>query len=585
MSSGLTRRPEAVEVVRLQIDVSGAGGVVRRIGELGGKAVEISAPCDRLTFDLLEEMGSAAANAGVSLGIVPQVDRSRTRGRRPMNSGDRLIFDAIGHNHGDGRAVRDVREELSRPTELLILLAHGDGMHMNLRTAVLCGLQAAHEMGPAGPIPGGCQGLGGACKKAREIPVVIRSRDLNCEVLCLLSCTSLSLASQLFSSDLSIALAAWRSGAARNVIGTARQSVPRMEEALRLQALLMDGVTLGAALLAINRSRDLAADGPLLLLGDPTWRSSASTLEEGEPPAPDARPVTKRRRTPDAATERLRRQLLDSARIENAASILVRRAMPPGHDLRRALEELRSARLNLEDALWIAQAHAYVGSVRPSRLDSFIMSKLVAWQQAAAHALSSGLMSESQPGSAVGDMFLPALDYFLNAGDRRDAGTECPHCGGRVFVSVRRQDMEASSGSLPERLYVECNGCGPLAHIAADMVPATHEPLSTGLRLVSGNAPGSVARFELISPYDDCVAEPVAFLQVRDKTRHDPLPAVSLRLALNRIRHSIEFPIPASAGSDIFSARLVVLRDAGFDYFRCLFSVLPPVRGIGDACH
>ena len=102
-------------------------------------------------------------------------------------------------------ALGDVREALNQSTGVCALIAHGDGSHLDLGEAILCGLTGDAEIVGDGPIEGGC--TRSFCKKQTgHSGYLLHTDDINTELLVILSCNSMSLASELYPSSLSLAL-------------------------------------------------------------------------------------------------------------------------------------------------------------------------------------------------------------------------------------------------------------------------------------------------------------------------------------------------------------------------------------------
>ncbi len=137
----------------------------------------------------------------------------------PADVPDRVVADVIG----GAVSPEDVTDLLTGGARALALCAHGENGHANLGSHVLCGLPREVEQRLDGdPVTAGCRDRadGTRCKRSRGRPV-LRTRDVRAADLLLFSCTTFSVAGDLFPSDISLVTAALE-GYARSVLSCDR---------------------------------------------------------------------------------------------------------------------------------------------------------------------------------------------------------------------------------------------------------------------------------------------------------------------------------------------------------------------------
>jgi hypothetical protein len=510
------------------------------------------------TLDFLEELTVESVTQGVAFGIEVTDALPSGAARRPLGHPSIGLVSGIDHEisavgcETPADAARAVRQQWA----VLGVVAHGDGMHADLGGAVLCGLVAEAETTPAGIVEGGCRT--GRCKKEGEIATVVQAGALNCELLVLLSCSSMMLARQLYPSDLSLALAAHARGAAGMVIGTTRQTPQDSEDFWRLIDLLRAGHTVGQAVLELNATRDLEHDGAFVLLGDP--RRTIGELPDDSrrsQPAAVAEPAP----SGDEAAELLSR-LVDTDRLLRAVALIARMNLGSEDPLLTAIAECRRARSLLSESAWSQLAYHRSARALPASVFAQLAERHATWLTAMTGALGQGLLSESHPGAGVGDMLQPALSLWLGRGHRRNAGSRCPHCRGHLFATAYA--LHTQVDAAPLRIQLDCAACGVTTHRLRRVSGSQSRTSPAALRAVLGHD-----RLELeMSMGKPRLSLPGRVLvQVRDKSRREPLPPLTYDLAA--FRRPVAIPLPGSS-SDLYSVRAVALADGGIDFYRCL---------------
>jgi hypothetical protein len=179
------------------------------------------------------------------------------------------------------------------------------------------------------------------------------------------------------------------------------------------------------------------------------------------------------------------------------------------------------------------------------------------WQNSFTSLCARHLLEESAPGSLVGDRLLPALTLCLGPAVSRDVEA-CARCTSPTVERVSPGRFGAS-----DRVTIECVTCGPLYGGAAGGQTLT---LRLGL-----TARGGYGQLELAS---DAPLHGLVVAQVRDKTKPGPFFQIVARVPGNVVEQ-IEFPIPADAGYDLYSARVVHVDGLRITFARTLGVLVP----------
>ncbi|MEU2251484.1 hypothetical protein [Streptomyces sp. NPDC019224] len=548
----------------------GAASAVIAEAPLTAVPLVITARSSRFDFDSLEDLARAGVHHGRAFGIKPS-DIVRPPASPPAAS--RRWYRAGHHAPGAQPTPGAVtRDSLNQAWTLVSVFGHGDGMHINMDGVVLCGVTRGRETVNSVPVPAGCSATDDRCKKQTVVADVYRAQDLNCRVLLLLSCNSLSLASQLYPSDNSIAVAAWAAGAAEAVIGTTRQMILAPGEVEDAGQRVLSGAPLGEVVCELNAERLASGrNGYFVLLGDPNWRAPVEHAQPlvGRQPEPSGPDQTASRALP---TRDLLSRVADGRRLTIALRIVCRETDVSSSDTTlRRLESLRSA---LEEQIWVAEAHQQLtGGVPPvthRRLNAAIQD----WQDECRAAFGQGKLLSASPGGDVGDRLTRALALFAAPTPQLPSGSICDRCRGRVMAQPLRFPG-AASGQAATRVALECAACGPRGNVL--LAPPGGTDTSTvpelSVALDPTGSKGSTATFTLRYSTESTLSELPLLLQVRDKSRADSLPEFWYELSPGQTLHTIHYPIPPDSGSDIFSARAVVISAGSLEMLRCVFPV------------
>jgi hypothetical protein len=545
-----------------------------------------------LTFDALEQISVAATAGGHAIGVVPTgatpADAAPALG--PERGADRwVVYDALRRercgSHGPDDAIADI---FTDPWALVAFIGHGDGSHLNLGAAVLCGLSGAAEVADSVRSDCGCAWEPPTCKKQATVPAVQQAGRLRAHTLALFSCTSMSLARQVYPSNVSIALAAYRAGV-RAVIGSTRQvrfTAAFVAEAFELMGRLP---TLGAVVTELNARRRVPEDGALVLLGEPAERPPAAAALAAHAAVAARWPAAPRRIGPsfayptvphsavdgDPALACAVRLLGESAARLTALEQLVRalrwlsgaRAGDDGDPVAVALDRIEAARAGCLEQVSRQRFELLSGGApsadrarphdrRRDELDAALLA-----------LLRTRILDESHPGGGVGDLVAPALALFLDRDEPVPTTERCGHCGGVVLRVALRDPVAPAAG----RSRMTCAACGVLSDTALPR-----------FRLARRGRPhpGAGIVFVVDATGLDPARPARGLFQVRDKTRPRAFPMREIEV---RAGAEIPLALPGDAGPDIWSARLVAVRDGAIEYARCVFAVTPGAAGAAGA--
>lgn len=154
----------------------------------------------------------------------------------------------------------------------IIIHAHGEGAHANLKSVVLCGMLSVSESSPGEALLNGCRQVRAKrfCKRAsKQRRYIFSFGDLKARNLHLLSCNGFTVAKDLYPSDVSAVLAAVE-GYPASVLTTDRSLSldPRLPELILL--LIRQGLDLPAIRHTLNQITMFhSGTSPFILCGDP----------------------------------------------------------------------------------------------------------------------------------------------------------------------------------------------------------------------------------------------------------------------------------------------------------------------------
>lgn len=596
-------------------------------------SVLVLAEAGQLDFETVTALQGAALERGCWFGVLAGRDAAalafaaakqllahgRTTGRQVGIDAvcDRQFLDGVEAP----LTAAGVSEGLGADALAVTLMAHGEGSHLLLNEAVLCGRIGTVDRFRGVPLRHGCRH--GHCKRAAGAGLpAIQAAGLRAVLASFLSCNSFSLAGQLYPSETSLVLAA-AEGYAAYVISNAWSIPFTAGEAPLLPALAGRGVPLGEVVAFLNETKaERDRVDSYVLFGDPlaSLTTPASRLDDlprtavpGDQPqwlraaAPppcrvaeyrvDGRPagqlfLGRRRaiaRIPAGASGRLER-LDHTAEVRALDRHWTRLALSVEglQDLEQALQEEVAAasdtameqslatlrKLHLELERQLAAGRRGLDEAAASRLWDPAIDRareqigrgVAAWDATFAALTESHLLS----GGVVGDRIYEALHRGYRERSSR-WGERCIRCGVRT-ETISLEHLRR----LPARTVVECPICGPLASYREGgplLFLGLPEELRRGrpARLDAALTPGSGTR----GPQDGFLV-----VEIRDKTKPRPFLRTALEQPLVDGRIELAFPLPADSGFDQHSMRAVWIGGLEIAFARRVFVLTPDRRTV-----
>jgi hypothetical protein len=537
----------------------------------------------RLTGQFIIDVERHMSEAGVVWGLwcrPPTCPTLEALGKGATAGRPDLVIDVPqgsmwSHDRG-WRALGDVRLALKHRTGVCSLIAHGDGSHLDLGEAILCGLTDDAETAGNGPIEGGC--TRSSCKKQPAHPgYLLHADEINTELLVILSCNSMSLASELYPSSLSLALSA-ASSKAIPVIGTISQLPFSGEAAIDILRGIREAVNIGTSVAVLNaRWKTAGIPCAYALLGDPrasfteirkeaVGRAAAPRLDNYDVTEAGAGPAWLLRNTMDAVTRaatgvalqqgRLTRPLLQNVQAMARAQALldsrVWRMLGP------------SAIGETESLLGMTQARRLVGPALEELRDA-----LGSWGNAVLE-LASAILLTGTPGLPVfGDKLAEVLGQYLTVEEHRSCGP-CPRCRTRLVA------YKLNNRVLPmyPRRRILCPVCGPVGDqvdgaLKVSVHPRTYTPRK-------GRDIDLDVQVTAQSDVLGLTSWPLHLLvEVRDKSMPTAVycKLLALQSSSRYFRHI--GAVPLGKGADLHSVRVIAVRCGLVASARCLLSPIP----------
>lgn len=483
-------------------------------------------------------------------------------------------------------------EALMRPSGIAVIGAHGEGAHLLLRGAVLCGRVGCTEEVQGEPVSNGC--ATGHCKRAAGLPSV-HVAQIPSIVLALLSCNSFSVAGELYPSNSSLVMAAMEGWAAAVIANPA--AVPCPPITLRyLSFLIESGLALGEVTARLNHL--YARDDAFVLVGDPLARGVCA-----EPPADRFAAIETHTDPPvevylggsparlvsgivPSLVVGLPKESDDMPRIESRSDAA--RAVRAWHDhlqaqidtasymdlqiCERLLQsddesgalDLRSTTIRLRQQ--VADGAALVSSMEASLLwnshiDEWFASTrdfVGGWDERVAAAIRHHYLGSGP----VGDEVLSLLTHHLVQHRRTLSPERCHRCG----TPIERVDFGILS--RPRQSLEECPICGPVRCAAPS---ALRMALACPATAVRGGVMHCSLRCEGAST---ALRDASGWLihELRDKSTGRREQSIRRWEAAESV---YSFRISDDAGFDQHSLRLVIVSQLEIAYARAVFSVVP----------
>jgi hypothetical protein len=411
----------------------------------------------------------------------------------------------------------------TRETAGYLFVGHGDGMHMLLDGASLCGARKGRRAD-------GCV-HGVTCRKQRVVTAVHYAADARGDVAFLLSCNSANLAGQYGSPNVSLARALIEAGFSAVVASTRQVRVSTAHEAIVREGW-RKGLAVTEIVNTLNAREDL--DRAYIVV---TPEGSSLIGSRAVPPISNLGSQV-------IAVTPLRSVRAMSEMVLACQSRSVGR---PG--LLAALREQYKLLSVLAELL--TREELSTGSVPRTTRQRIETAVLSGWRRCADQELLGGKGS-------FGDLLQQAVlgDRVLSRSTSIATRKQCRMCGGEVRKTI---------GGVSEPWEVLwCNGCG-ISRI-------THEPERGVLAMDLGRT--LVAKHthpvRLRSPAGDAGA--ILFLQARDKSTLEPI--CDETLVVEGVETVREIRIPDDAGPDLGSCRAVLITPTSLMYTRQVFEIV-----------
>ena len=590
----------------LHVDASGTG-IERAVSEGHWSSVLVVGATSCLDRSLLLRLAASRVPwgavtaldvAGASFAVAKLIAASRVAGTRAgvldVLAGTAV---AIGTEPLTVRKTRLAPEAVGRTAlgagwDRLALVAHGEAGHLNLESAVLCGLLGSRETGPAGALIDGCRidGETITCKRSNRDGVPAHAYgDLRAVDLGLFSCASAVLGDELYPSAVSGVLSAAEGFPAR-VIAIDRLLTIEDWEPIAAMYLLGRGVGAGHVASLLNDVRERrTGDRPYLIFGDPAGlpvpivtvdvgcpvdvgdpglvvvaRSdgrAAAEVGRLEPVQPSSALVAVSRSLAVLLTSRAHAppvRILDAAprlaartrwfeamggRLTRAAHLerVVARAAGAGPDA--AAEALHGWRAVLE-----SEIHAGLDRCEQARFMGI-------WDESIErHAASCSIAIQRWDevlATRLADDLITDVPDVLGHGLRRStlsARGICGHCGG----ALDRIALSSPLADQPDQLVSECRFCATFVVVR----DGAQEPQ---VRVDGPLTPGTVAKLDVVAP-DDLVDLPDGRLVVDVRDSGLGWSFYRFHEQVGSLAAALDVAVPEGVSPDLHTLRVAWVR-------------------------
>ncbi|RUU32412.1 hypothetical protein EOC94_02835 [Mesorhizobium sp. M6A.T.Ce.TU.016.01.1.1] len=482
---------------------------------------------------------------------------------------------------------------LTEPWHVLIVRGHGDGSHLKAGTAILCGCRERAESVAGIAVADGCRAhpTDPFCKRSRIAGwTAVPASSVAARIVVLLSCNSVATDGALYPSASSIALGILEAGA-QAVLGTTRALDFDAALIARVSSALDAGVTIGGIARLLNRELAMSGQAPAYtLLGSPQAGLSRSGPSLEFVPARSARPswdvdaeaagavflsssgatvigdrsagVADRGLELDRVCDNLEDYL---ARIARMARWDFNLRMTAAADAAASEElvDLIAARARAEDAvrfLDLSVGQALNSSRWLPQIEEFglmVRNALDLWSDVAARLIERSLIYEVdvERGRLRGDRVHQSLVLGAHR-QRADERACCDKCSSLMAT----WHLNLAGRGAPPTALRECPVCGPRSiSDTLEVRTSLSKPFSRGTR----------SRFTVSTVMQgdgDLDGEATAIVQVRDKSRMDPV--LTRRVQLVSGRAEFDIPVDVGAGSDMWSIRTVAVHSGAIAYDR-----------------
>jgi hypothetical protein len=568
--------------------VSDVSAIRAQLSEHRARSAIVVGNRGQFTAQLIIEIERHMAAVGSVWGIWcpnPEsiIPKSIDRGSRKKSVVSDVIIDApngITWSPDCGwQRIASINSVFIKPYRICLLLAHGDGSHLDLGDAIFCGLVEGTETVDSGRLEGGCNER--FCKKQAGHPgLILHGQDVNADLLVMLSCNSMSLASELYPSSLSLALSAF-TASGKPVIGTISQLPFSSEIAAEILRTMSTADNIGAAVAILNsRWRQAGIPCAYLLLGDPLVSFSLA--------APRAESVSVSRRIhsdhPNIShkDERLMwklRNTIDS--VTRAATEAALRNASMAKTLGGSLHNMAAAQALVDSRVWqmlgprtLGDTETLLGLPRARPLTNAAITEInhalddwgTAFLKVSADTLLGGGSSHAP---VFGDGLTEVLGRHLSVVGN-SLGPACQRCGSPVTVYA----LKSHAVSMYPRRRAWCPVCGPLedriqgaftVKVEPDnYVPSIGEHVELKIQVMTRG----------IGPFRNKGVIQL-LIEVRDKSVasaiHHELKSITPSLSST----TVCLPVPLGAGADLHSIRVIAAYSGLVATARCLMTPLP----------
>jgi hypothetical protein len=393
---------------------------------------------------------------------------------------DDAIIDAVNGYCGQADQLEIARPErlagvLAGQWRVLAIGGHSDLSHLSLGSHVICGA-AEPERVDGALLADGCDpGIGRCRRKLGFQRASWPAKSVRAAVVALMGCNSFDLTAEEYPSSNSLC-ASVLSGQPSAVVGTLGRLNADFDAAGQFTRSLTSGLTLGAAVMRLNRADQIPTGYGFALAGDPALRFAPrpAVAAAEEPAAPLGRDCRELAQPLLARFHDVIGRTRSARRLHRALVKVSDSSLEPG--LVEALEVLDRRRELVEEAAWegirlLNEAINYRFWHEPDSIVARLDRAIGRWDSAfiAAASLLSG-----------NDVY-SALHEFHTLVSAESKGC-CERCGSRITRFCYR-DPEADV----QRIAAECWLCGPVLQ-----APGTGPQLSIvddGL-----HAPGALVR-------------------------------------------------------------------------------------------
>lgn len=419
---------------------------------------------DGFSAEIAREWVTSALLRDVPLGFVLVADpadadyqvRKTLFAHTRIAADDDAIIDAVNGYCGKSDELEVARPErltrvLAARWRILAIGGHSDLGHMSLGSHVICGATGPERVGGALLADGCVPGVGQCRRKLGFQRDSVPAESVRAAVVALMGCNSFDLTAGEYPSTNSLCASAL-SGQPVAVVGTLGRLNADFDAVGQFTRSLTDGLTLGAAVMSLNRAHQIPTGYGFALAGDPALRFAPrpAAAVAARPAASQAEDCRELARPLLARFGDVIGRTRSARRLHRALVKISDSSLEPG--LVDALEVLGRRCELVEEAAWagirqLNEAIDYRYWQEPDRIVAQLDRAIGRWDSAfiAAASLFSG-----------NDVY-SALHEFHSLVSARSEGS-CERCGSRIQRFGYRDPEQPDV----QRMAAECWLCGPL---------------------------------------------------------------------------------------------------------------------------